>query len=139
MKNLVFADEVLQYTKVLDAMTIKGDLTPEERALTTVRTVDGSQGCSFDLDILDFVQTFRPGFTTNSHRICVSLTRARAAEVVLMCRGAVVDYQGDSWSSAEGDQWDLLHRIYDPVAADKGIVTLRKQPLPTVKSSEVRV
>jgi hypothetical protein len=41
--------------------------------MISVRTVDGAQGCSADLVILDIVQTFRPGFTVNRNRICLTL------------------------------------------------------------------
>ncbi|KAB5540391.1 P-loop containing nucleoside triphosphate hydrolase protein [Coniochaeta sp. 2T2.1] len=120
----MYSAQVYQYRKQLDAMVLNGELSQDERAMISIRTVDGAQGCSADLVIVDFVQTFRPGFTTNHNRICVALTRARAAEIILMTRGIFLEYKGDNWSSVEGEKWDILHRIYEAVSQDKGIVTL---------------
>lgn len=52
-----------------------------------VRTVDGSQGSEADVVILDLVHETITEHIDNSKRLCVAMTRARQAQIVVMHRG----------------------------------------------------
>ncbi|KUI74567.1 Regulator of nonsense transcripts 1 [Cytospora mali] len=54
-----------------------------------VRTIDTVQGGEADFVFLDLVRSAATDFTDDPNRLCVALTRARQAEVVLMHPGTV--------------------------------------------------
>jgi len=48
------------YTAEVHQRVLNGDLSRDKRSQIALRTVDGSQGFSADLVIVDFVQAFLP-------------------------------------------------------------------------------
>jgi hypothetical protein len=100
------------------------------RVRIALRTVDGSQGFSADLVIVDFAQTFCPGFTCHRQRVCVAIPRARQVEVVLMPRDTFLGYRYDLFPLPPGHDHHLLEFIYKEVGNMVGIITLSfKKPV----------
>jgi hypothetical protein len=75
------------YQLELDAMVCDGRMTTAQRRQVTIRTADAVQGHVADLVFVDFVRNDGPGFTDDRRRLCVALTRAQLAGVVVMSRG----------------------------------------------------
>lgn len=114
----MYAAQVHHYGKYLDCMVSTKQITVVQRQQIAVRTVDGSQGHAADLVIIDFVQTESPGFTAQRNRLCVSLTRARKAELILMSRGVFLGIKPDSDVELPlGFDIGLLSQIYKHVVA----------------------
>ncbi|PKS09190.1 hypothetical protein jhhlp_003804 [Lomentospora prolificans] len=61
------------------------DLGDQAKGRVEVRTIDTAQGHEADLVILDLVRTSKSGFLDDPHRLNVAITRARQAEIILMC------------------------------------------------------
>ncbi len=111
-----------KYIEALDAMVSAKILTREQRRLVDVRTVDGAQGFAADLVIVDFVKSSTPGFTCDRRRLCVAVTRARQAEIIVMSRGMFVGRR-PSLEDPTGHDVSLLAKVYAQVARFGGIVT----------------
>jgi hypothetical protein len=112
------------YQLELDAMVCDGRMTTAQRRQVTIRTADAVQGHVADLVFVDFVRNDGPGFTDDRRRLCVALTRAQLAGVVVMSRGVFVDFQlfTKPWKPT-GQDWSLLGKIYQHVAERGGVVT----------------
>lgn len=124
-------------------MLTDGLLSREQRNQIIVHTVDGAQGFAADFAIVDFVQTSFPGCTSDRRRICVSITRARQAEMILMNRGMFVGYRERLEEMKYGSDYRLLCKIYSEVASNNGIVTMnvaepKIDEAPTVEPDEAK-
>ncbi|KAL2014937.1 hypothetical protein VTK56DRAFT_6806 [Thermocarpiscus australiensis] len=111
------------YGAELDRMLYDGLLSRDQRRQIIVRTVDGAQGFSADFVIVDFVQTRCPGFTCERHRVCVAMTRAKQAEMIIMNRGVFIGFKGTPQEMPYGHDLRLLAHIYEDVACYGGVVT----------------
>lgn len=60
------------------------NLDQSVQARVDIRTVDTAQGHQSDVVFLDMVRTRGPGFMDDAHRLCVAITRARQAELIVM-------------------------------------------------------
>ncbi len=63
--------------------------TQEMKRRVQVRTVDTAQGQEADVVFLDMARTRATPHMANSKRLCVALTRARQAEVIMMAHSVV--------------------------------------------------
>ncbi|KAM7210307.1 AAA domain containing protein [Rhypophila decipiens] len=113
--------QVSQYQVRLEGLVATGELSPSQRNMILVRTVDSAQGYSADLVIVDFVQTDTPGFTIDKRRIYVALTRAKHAEVILMSRGMFVGFNRPVEELPTGYDIKYLSSIYFDVVEKKGL------------------
>jgi regulator of nonsense transcripts 1 len=69
--------------------SIKRLPTRQMKRRVQVRTVDTAQGQEADVVFLDMVRTRASTHTENAKRLCVALTRARQAEIIMMNRTMV--------------------------------------------------
>ncbi|KAK4229567.1 P-loop containing nucleoside triphosphate hydrolase protein [Podospora fimiseda] len=69
--------------KYLQAIRESG-LKKRRKQRILIRTVDTAQGQEADVVFLDLVRDHGTSHTDNSKRLCVSLTRARQAEIIMM-------------------------------------------------------
>ena len=118
-----------KYAELFDELVFRKTLTHQQRRQIDVRTVDDAQGFAADLVIVDFVKTSSPGFTCDRRRLCVAITRARQAEIILMSRGMFIGRK-PSPEDPTGHDVRLLAKIYTEVALTRGIVTKSVAPMP---------
>lgn len=79
-----------------------------------VRTIDSSQGSEADIAILDLVHRTTTTHIVNSKRLCVAMTRARQAEIIVMQRGMlVVGDEGCAFRNQERLDKSLIGRIHE--------------------------
>ncbi|KAK0633080.1 P-loop containing nucleoside triphosphate hydrolase protein [Immersiella caudata] len=73
---------------------------PQGRDRVGVNTVDTAQGQEADVVFLDMVKQAPTEHVQNPKRLCVALTRARQAEVILMSAGMMMEmgYLGHLWN-----------------------------------------
>ncbi|KAM7209739.1 P-loop containing nucleoside triphosphate hydrolase protein [Naviculisporaceae sp. PSN 640] len=64
---------------------------PKKRVRVDVRTLGTAQGAEADVVFIDMVKSRASDFSDDSKRLCVALTRARQAEVIMMNRGMAYD------------------------------------------------
>ncbi|KAK4162022.1 P-loop containing nucleoside triphosphate hydrolase protein [Cladorrhinum sp. PSN259] len=103
-------------TKYLQAIQSRG-LKKRRKDRVMVRTVDTAQGQEADVVFLDLVKDHGTVHTDNAKRLCVSLTRARQAEIIMMCsdmvstqRGGVNFNTGRIWRLCQtGEAGAILH------------------------------
>lgn len=112
------------YEDELKSLGVDGQITSAQRKLIDVRVTDDSHGLEAALVILDFTRTRGPGFTCDTRRLCLGITRAVHAEIVLMSRGVFLDQT--VWPEDMSSKHDvvLLDKIYQVVATDGGVVIL---------------
>jgi hypothetical protein len=111
------------YQATLDSMLCSGLLTLAECRRIMVRTVDGAQGFTADIVFVDFTRTHSPGFTSDRRRLCVALTRARHAEVIVMSRGIFGGLDRPAEEFPHGQNPKLLKAIYEDIFRQGGVVT----------------
>ncbi len=117
--------QVYHHQDALDIMVHGGRLTPAERRQVMVCTVGSAQGLEADLVFVDFTRNVSPGSTADLRRLCVAMTRARYAEVILMSRGIFVEENLQREELEFGHNVRALAAIYEHVALAGGVVTRR--------------
>jgi regulator of nonsense transcripts 1 len=90
------------------------------RQRVQVRTVDTAQGQEADVVFLDMVRTARTPHLRNVKRLCVALTRARQAEIIMMSAslGGNSEYEdtdklGGLWHKCQSGEQGAIVTIYD--------------------------
>jgi regulator of nonsense transcripts 1 len=100
---------------------VKRFLTRDLKRRVQVRTVDTAQGQEADVVFLDMVKMHATPHLDRAKRLCVGLTRARQAEVILMSESMTNDTGGNPtanlsqiWSKCQSGEQGAIVTFYEP-------------------------
>jgi len=88
-----YKEAVHRYRAAVNKLPLAGNNAAARRSRIRVLTVDTAQGQESDVVFLDMVKARSTAHVENPKRLCVALTRARQAEVILMSAGMWSDTQ----------------------------------------------
>lgn len=86
-----------------------GEVPKKDAKRVKFATLDSSQGDEADFCIVDLVHTDFLGFTGDKRRLCLMLTRARQAQIILASPGTFVGMQKSSQTAARSA---VIRRMY---------------------------
>jgi superfamily I DNA and/or RNA helicase len=124
-----FQSQAQRYRHELDALLFAGRLKTDELAQIIVHTVDEAQHIMADLVFVDSVRNDEPGITADRRALCVAMTRARHAEVIVMNGGTLDGKQPVPDEMPEGHDPTLLKRIYQDVEKNGGVLAKVADPV----------
>lgn len=81
--------------------------------LVEARTADTVQGHSSDVLVYDLVHSEVTDHVADSHRLCVALTRAKQAEIIVMHRGMVGQEGSSGWTRSSGWGGSHIDLLYE--------------------------
>lgn len=86
-----YAQAKIEYLKAIEAM--KKSPGALGGCVVEARSVDTAQGHEADFTILDFVRDTSTKHLEDANRLCVGITRARQAEIIIMHHGMITELQ----------------------------------------------
>lgn len=81
-----YRGQLQAYQQAFDQQVAGGQITAGEAQRVIFDTLDSSQGDKADLCIIDYTKTQSPGFCGDLRRQCLTLTRSRQCETIILNR-----------------------------------------------------
>ncbi|KAK1762933.1 hypothetical protein QBC33DRAFT_573845 [Phialemonium atrogriseum] len=109
------------YQQAFDQQVTGGQVTAEEAQRVKFATLDSSQGDEADLCIIDYTKTQSPGFCGDLRRQCLTLTRSRQCEIIILNRGMFASWEADPKVKPRAK---VLRRLYDDVDQKGAVIRI---------------
>ncbi|KAJ4233450.1 hypothetical protein NW759_002226 [Fusarium solani] len=89
----LYRAQVTESQMAIESLIDQGRFSKDTLTRLKVKTLDGPQDDEADIVFVDYVTISHPGFTADSFRGTLALTRARGMTILLLNRGTFVGYE----------------------------------------------
>ncbi|RSM14479.1 hypothetical protein CDV31_005368 [Fusarium ambrosium] len=89
----MYKAQVTEFQIAIKHLISQGHISKDTLTRLKVKTLDDSQGDEADIVFVDYVTVSHPGFTAESFRGTLALTRTRGMTILLLNRGTFVGYE----------------------------------------------